>query len=213
MICVAVTSLLLRMASGYVWESCEVLEQCCFCSGRWHAWMHGEWITLWIANNVLLVSMNCLVCEGCGVSITESVKHVICYMWPFYFGAILTCHVCHDYVVSCPDPTLSQGKRSSDHWVISWFCRVSKMPLVMWLEERNRGYNQEIAQWSPDPYSRERVGSGHETNDYVVRLLHSLCKEICHIIKFTCTTRCTSQSTSVDAKWWWLKIFRGKKGS
>ena len=24
-------------------------------------------------------------------------------------------------------------------------------------------HNQEIAQWSPDPFPRERVGSGHET--------------------------------------------------
>ena len=28
-------------------------------------------------------------------------------------------------------------------------------------------HNQEIAQWSPDPFPRERVGSGHETKfDY-----------------------------------------------
>ena len=28
-------------------------------------------------------------------------------------------------------------------------------------------HNQEIAQWSPDPFPRERVGSGHETRlDY-----------------------------------------------
>jgi len=26
-------------------------------------------------------------------------------------------------------------------------------------------YNQEIAQWSPDPFPRERVGSGHETTE------------------------------------------------
>ena len=25
-------------------------------------------------------------------------------------------------------------------------------------------HNQEIAQWSPDPFPRERVGSGHETS-------------------------------------------------
>ena len=25
-------------------------------------------------------------------------------------------------------------------------------------------HNQEIAQWSPDPFPCERVGSGHETN-------------------------------------------------
>ena len=38
------------------------------------------------------------------------------------------------WLVSCPDPTLSWGKGSGDHWAISWLCRVSKMPLVMWLE-------------------------------------------------------------------------------
>ena len=37
-------------------------------------------------------------------------------------------------VVSCPDPTLSRGKGSGDHWAISWLCRVSKMPFAMWLE-------------------------------------------------------------------------------
>ena len=28
-------------------------------------------------------------------------------------------------LVSCPDPTLSRGKGSGDHWAISWLCRVS----------------------------------------------------------------------------------------
>ena len=27
-------------------------------------------------------------------------------------------------------------------------------------------HNQEITQWSPDPFPRERVGSGHETSEY-----------------------------------------------
>ena len=30
-------------------------------------------------------------------------------------------------LVSCPDPTLSWGKGSGDHWVISWLCRVSSL--------------------------------------------------------------------------------------
>ena len=30
-------------------------------------------------------------------------------------------------------------------------------------------HNQEIAQWSPDPFPRERVGSGHETNQQAGR--------------------------------------------
>ena len=30
-------------------------------------------------------------------------------------------------LVSCPDPTLSQGKGSGDHWVIPWLCRVSSL--------------------------------------------------------------------------------------
>ena len=34
-------------------------------------------------------------------------------------------------VVLCPDPNLSRGKGSGDHWVISWLCWVSKMPLVI----------------------------------------------------------------------------------
>ena len=30
-------------------------------------------------------------------------------------------------------------------------------------------HNQESAQWSPDPFPRERVGSGHETIGYLGR--------------------------------------------
>ena len=30
-------------------------------------------------------------------------------------------------VVSCPDPTLSWGKGSGDHWVVSWLCWVSSL--------------------------------------------------------------------------------------
>ena len=30
-------------------------------------------------------------------------------------------------VVSCPDPTLSQGKGSGDYWVLPWLCRVSNI--------------------------------------------------------------------------------------
>ena len=30
-------------------------------------------------------------------------------------------------IVSCPDPTLSRGKGSGDHWAIPWLCRVSSL--------------------------------------------------------------------------------------
>ena len=30
-------------------------------------------------------------------------------------------------LVSCPDPTLSRGKGSGDHWAIPWLCRVSSL--------------------------------------------------------------------------------------
>ena len=30
-------------------------------------------------------------------------------------------------VVLCPDPTLSRGKGSGDHWAFSWLCRVSSL--------------------------------------------------------------------------------------
>ena len=30
-------------------------------------------------------------------------------------------------LVSSPDPTLSRGKGSGDHWAISWLCRVSSL--------------------------------------------------------------------------------------
>jgi len=34
-------------------------------------------------------------------------------------------------VVSCPDPTLSQGKGSGDYWAISWLCRLSSIDFWM----------------------------------------------------------------------------------
>ena len=36
-------------------------------------------------------------------------------------------------------------------------------------------HNQEIAQWSPDPFPRERVGSGHETNNLCASPLNPQC--------------------------------------
>ena len=51
------------------------------------------------------------------------------------------------FVVSCPDPTLASVTLSSH------------MTNSILLTQQN----QEIAQWSPDPFPRERVGSGHET--------------------------------------------------
>ena len=52
------------------------------------------------------------------------------------------------FVVSCPDPTLAPPLRYSSH-----------MTNGILLTRQD----QEIAQWSPDPFPRERVGSGHET--------------------------------------------------
>ena len=37
-------------------------------------------------------------------------------------------------------------------------------------------HNQEIAQWSPDPFPRERVRSGHETNGLQVQPKCNTCK-------------------------------------
>ena len=34
---------------------------------------------------------------------------------------------CGESLVSCPDPTLSRGKGSGDHRVISWLCLVSRL--------------------------------------------------------------------------------------
>ena len=51
------------------------------------------------------------------------------------------------FVVSCPDPTLASVTLSSH--------MTNGILLTR--------HNQEIAQWSPDPFPRERVGSGHET--------------------------------------------------
>ena len=51
------------------------------------------------------------------------------------------------FVVSCPDPILASVTLSSH------------MTNGILLTQ----HNQEIAQWSPDPFPRERVGSGHET--------------------------------------------------
>ena len=56
---------------------------------------------------------------------------------------------CCPHLVSCPDLTLSRGKGSGDH-------------------ERFESI-REIAQWSPDPFSHERVGSGHETSPHCAR--------------------------------------------
>ena len=39
-------------------------------------------------------------------------------------------------------------------------------------------HNQEIAQWSPDPFSRERVGSGHETTESATVVGTSLAKKM-----------------------------------
>ena len=47
-------------------------------------------------------------------------------------------------------------------------------------------HNQEIAQWSPDPFHRERVGSGHET------------KAAIHVAAVTSCTLCYH-----DNRWWW----------
>ena len=51
------------------------------------------------------------------------------------------------FVVSCPDPILASVTLSSH--------MTNGILLTR--------HNQEIAQWSPDPFPRERVGSGHET--------------------------------------------------
>ena len=130
----------------------------------------------------------------------------------------MMCQQRHDnraykWLVSCPDSTLSRGKRSGDHWAISWLCRVSSLdteqsneialrhatmcstdrPICCRAEIEDEQicicpktakefqpattrysshmtngilltpHNQEVTQWSPDPFSRERVGSGHET--------------------------------------------------
>ena len=57
------------------------------------------------------------------------------------------------FVVSCPDPALAALLRHSSH-----------MTNVILLTQ----HNHEIAQWSPDPFPRERVGSGHETNPRII---------------------------------------------
>ena len=51
------------------------------------------------------------------------------------------------FVVSCPDTTLASVTLSSH--------MTNGILLTR--------HNQEIAQWSPDPFPHERVGSGHET--------------------------------------------------
>ena len=56
------------------------------------------------------------------------------------------------FVVSCPDPTLASVTLSSH------------MTNGILLTQ----HNQEITQWSPDPFPRERVGSGHETMNLLV---------------------------------------------
>ena len=50
------------------------------------------------------------------------------------------------------------------HWLASalvWSCTISLAYSESILLTR---HNQESAQWSPDPFPRERVGSGHETS-------------------------------------------------
>ena len=49
------------------------------------------------------------------------------------------------FVVSCPDPTFASSSHMTNGILLTW-------------------HNQEIAQWSPDPFPHERVGSGPETN-------------------------------------------------
>ena len=51
------------------------------------------------------------------------------------------------FVVLCPDPTLTSVMLLKSH---------TNGILLTW-------HNQGIAQWSPDPFPHERVGSGHET--------------------------------------------------
>ena len=63
--------------------------------------------------------------------------HICMYIWrfdPVSPSPVLICiqHSLHCYqttaaLVSCPDPTLSRGKGSGDHWAISWLCQVSSL--------------------------------------------------------------------------------------
>ena len=41
-------------------------------------------------------------------------------------------------------------------------------------------HNQEVAQWSPDPFPRERVGSGHETISIMPRDTSSVSYSACN---------------------------------
>ena len=91
-------------------------------------------------------------------------------------------------VVSCPDPTLSRGKVSGDHWVIPWLCRVSSLDTeqpneIALCHATMRSTDRPICSLVPRPhprfcnatqvtwlmafcwlaFPRERVGSGHET--------------------------------------------------
>ena len=90
--------------------------------------------------------------------------------------------------VSCPDPTLSWGRGSGYYWLLPWLCRISNLDFWTseWLPLHDvelfhwpvstlvwrcaislacselillTRHNQESAQWSPDPFPPERVGS------------------------------------------------------
>ena len=63
----------------------------------------------------------------------------------------------------------SQYRRSA----ISLGCSVSRL-----LTRHNQG----IAQWSPDPFPRKRVGSGHETT--LICDVHIICSTLCNYVKF-----------------------------
>ena len=109
------------------------------------------------------------------------------------------------YVVSCPDPSLSQAKGSG-----SWLCQVSstdfKQALITCLHDiglfhwftctfRRCGtisltspksrlltqHNQKIAQKLQDSFCHERVGSGHETSVYRLVDLFYACIEWCYM--------------------------------
>ena len=114
------------------------------------------------------------------------VHHISCpQSWPCCCS--LVHRAGYAVVVSSPDPTLSQGKGSGDYWALPWLCQVSNLDFwisewlclydvalfhwlastLVWLCAISLAcsesilltrHNQESAQWSPDPFSRERVG-------------------------------------------------------
>ena len=95
-------------------------------------------------------------------------------------------------LVPRPHPLTRKRVYTGDCWALPWFCQVSNLDFWMitsmvqshvfhWLASTHvwrctislacselrllTRHNQENAQWSPDPFPCERVGSGHKTRE------------------------------------------------